>query len=100
MPGRFVVIGLLGLFRNTLCHFISFHLGIGSFMLLMFAQWVMMDIMPRGFLKVDFYFWALFYLNIHRVYWENHEAYTLRVLGVITEQNEAFTPLFKVSPIS
>jgi hypothetical protein len=72
----------------------------GSFMLLMFAQWVMMAIMPRGLLKVDFYFLALFYLNILRVDWENHEGYTLRVLGVITDQNEASAPLFIVSPIS
>jgi hypothetical protein len=56
----------------------------GSFMLLMFAQWVMMAIMPRGLLKVDCYFLALFYLNILRVDWENHEGYTLHVLGVIT----------------
>jgi hypothetical protein len=56
----------------------------GSFMLLMVAQWVMMAIMPRGFLKVDCYFLTLFYLNILWVDWENHKGYTLRVLGVIT----------------
>jgi hypothetical protein len=33
-------------------------------MLLMFAQWVMMAILPRGFLMVDFYFSALFYVNM------------------------------------
>jgi hypothetical protein len=45
-------------------------------------------------------FMALFYLNIFWVDWENHEGYTLRVLGVITDQNEASAPLFIVSPIS
>jgi hypothetical protein len=50
----------------------------------MFAQWVMMAIMPRGFLKVDLYFLSLIYLNILWVDWENHEGYTLHVLGVIT----------------
>jgi hypothetical protein len=72
----------------------------GLFMLLMFVQWVMMAIMPRGLLKVDCYFLTSFYLNIFWVDWENHKGYTLRVLGVITDQNEAFAPLFIVSPIS
>jgi hypothetical protein len=72
----------------------------GSFILLMFAQWVMMDIMPRVLLKVDFYFLALFYLSILWVDWENHEGYTLHVLSVITDQNEASSPLFIFSPIS
>jgi hypothetical protein len=69
----------------------------GSFMLLMFAQW---DIMPRGLLKVDCYFMALFYLSIVRVDWEHHEGYTLCVLSVITDPNEVDAPLFIVSPIS
>jgi hypothetical protein len=72
----------------------------GSFMLLMFAQWVMMAIITRGFFKVDCYFLDLFYLSILRVDWKNRKGYTLRVLGVTTDQNEAFTPLFIVSPIS
>jgi hypothetical protein len=58
-----------------------------------------MDIMPRGLIKVDFYFSTMFYLNIILVYWGNHKGYTLRVLGVIVDQNEAFSPLFIVSPI-
>jgi len=66
----------------------------------MVAQWVMMFIMPRGLLKVDCYFLALFYLSILWVDWENYEGYTLRVLSVTTNQNEASTPLFIVSPIS
>jgi hypothetical protein len=100
MPGFFVVMRLLGLFQTIMCHCVLFHLGMGSFMLLMFSQWVMMAIMPRGLLKVDFYFLALLYLNLLQVDWENHEGYTLCVLSVITDQNEAFAPLFKVSPIS
>lgn len=52
---------------NTLCHCVSFHLGMGSFMLLMFVQWVMIFFMPKGLLKVDFYFSSLFYLIILRL---------------------------------
>jgi hypothetical protein len=69
-------------------------------MLLMVSKWVMMAIMPRGLLKVEFYFLALFYLNIFWVDWVDHEGYTLRVLSVITDQNEASAPMFIVSPIS
>jgi hypothetical protein len=72
----------------------------GSFMLLMFSQWVMMAIIPRHLLKVDCFFLALFYINILRVDWENHKGYTLHVLDVTTDQNEASAPLFTVSPIS
>jgi hypothetical protein len=75
---------------TTLCHYVSFHLGFGSFILLMFAQWVMMAIFPRGFLKVDFYFSAQFYLSM--VNWLIGK--TTRVIPcvfsvLLQEQNEA-----------
>jgi hypothetical protein len=62
IPSHLLLWGLLGL-----KHFVSLcivHLGMGSFMLLVFAQGVMIVIMPKGLLKVDFFFSALFYLNI------------------------------------
>jgi hypothetical protein len=90
--------GLLGLNHLVSLRIIS--PGYGFIHATDVAQWVMMAIMPRGLLKIDCYFLALFYLSILWVDWENHEGYTLRVLGVITDQNEAFSPLFKVSPIS
>jgi hypothetical protein len=50
-PVIFVVMGLLGLISNNLVSLRIISLGyMGSFMLLMFAQLVMMDIIPRGFL--------------------------------------------------
>jgi hypothetical protein len=93
-PVVFSVTGLLGL--NHLVSLCIVSPRYGFVHATDVCAWVMMAIVPRGFLKVDFYFLSLFYLNILRVDWENHEGYTLRVLDVITDQNEAFSPLFIV----
>jgi hypothetical protein len=62
IPSCLLLLVLLGL-----KHFVSLcivHLGMGSFMLLVFVQGVMIVVMPKGFLKFDCYFSALFYLSI------------------------------------
>jgi hypothetical protein len=58
----FVVMGLLGL--NHLVSLCIVSPGYGFVHAIDVAQWVMMVIMPRGLLKVDCYFLALFYLII------------------------------------
>jgi hypothetical protein len=71
MLGIFVFIGLLGL------NYLSFHLGMGLFMLLMVVQWVILlflsSVLSQFCLLVD---------------WESHKGYTLCFLDVITRSND------------
>jgi hypothetical protein len=58
IPSRLLLWSFVGFETLVSLHIV--HLGMGSFMLLVFAQGVMIVLMPKGLLKVDFYFSALF----------------------------------------